>query len=153
MNESNGRSSRYPHIVATFEHEGKRYVVAEEEASHLVGARGSASLSPREHTVLQAASTGQHDKLIAYELGVAHSTVRVLFFRAMRKLGARSRAEALDRFRARSSSPRPFAADDPRLQAQILHAALAATNVHAMRDRIDDAGKLSALALDPLQVA
>lgn len=39
-------------------------------------------------------SFSHHHKLIAYELGLAASTVRVLFFRAMRKLGAANRSEA-----------------------------------------------------------
>jgi DNA-binding CsgD family transcriptional regulator len=51
------------------------------------------------HWTTWAART-QIDKLIAYELGLAHSTIRVLLARAAQKLGARSRAELLERFRA-----------------------------------------------------
>jgi DNA-binding NarL/FixJ family response regulator len=38
---------------------------------------------------------GHSNKEIAYELGIAHSTVKVLIFRAGTKLRARTRAELL----------------------------------------------------------
>jgi hypothetical protein len=41
--------------------------------------------------VATLAVLGQHNKLIAYNLGISHSTVRVLMARAARKIGARSR--------------------------------------------------------------
>jgi DNA-binding NarL/FixJ family response regulator len=41
--------------------------------------------------------TGSHNKAIAFELGIAHSTVRVLLARAAAKLGVRSRTEVLER--------------------------------------------------------
>jgi DNA-binding NarL/FixJ family response regulator len=54
---------------------------------------GLAALSPREGEVLRFACLGHHNKLIAFELGLSSSTVRVLLWRAMRKLGVRSREE------------------------------------------------------------
>jgi DNA-binding NarL/FixJ family response regulator len=39
-------------------------------------------LSDREKQVVALASLGRSNKLIAYELGIAHATVRVLFARA-----------------------------------------------------------------------
>lgn len=50
-------------------------------------------LSARERDVVLRALRGQHNKLIAHEMGLAHSTVRVLMTRAAMKLGARSRRE------------------------------------------------------------
>ena len=84
-------------LVDKFERDGKRFLVAQQNAHEIDVAN---DLSPRERAVMAAAAAGHHDKLIAYELGVAHSTVRVLLFRAMRKLGAKTRAEALEAFRA-----------------------------------------------------
>ncbi|CAN5732338.1 hypothetical protein BH11MYX4_BH11MYX4_01600 [soil metagenome] len=81
-------------LVDTFEHGGKRYLVAQHDVD------AATDLSPRERTVLAAAAAGHHDKLIAHDLGLADSTVRVLLFRARRKLGAASRAEAITCFRA-----------------------------------------------------
>lgn len=82
-------------IVDSFERDGKRYVVA---LRHAEDRDVRCELSPREWAVLAAAARGQHNKLIAFELGLAPSTVRVLMFRAMRKLRAKSRVEALERF-------------------------------------------------------
>jgi DNA-binding CsgD family transcriptional regulator len=56
------------------------------------------ALTRREQEVLAQAALGHHNKLIAYDLGVAHSTVRVLLHRAAAKLGAGSRGEAVRRF-------------------------------------------------------
>jgi DNA-binding CsgD family transcriptional regulator len=85
-------------LVDRFERDGKRYVIAQQNAHEI---NPSADLSARELAVLAAAAAGHHDKLIAYELGLAPSTVRVLLFRAIRKLGAANRAEAIARFRER----------------------------------------------------
>ena len=52
-------------------------------------------LTEREHQVAALALSGQHNKLIAYNLGISHSTVRVLMARAARKMGARSRDELI----------------------------------------------------------
>jgi DNA-binding NarL/FixJ family response regulator len=46
-------------------------------------------LSPRERQILGLVSAGKTRKEVAYELGVTHSTVRVLYSRAMKKLGGR----------------------------------------------------------------
>ncbi len=59
----------------------------------LVG--GPAALSARERQVLAYAKLGHHNKLIAYELGIGSSTVRVLLARAAAKLGVRTRRELL----------------------------------------------------------
>jgi DNA-binding CsgD family transcriptional regulator len=72
--------------------DGKRYIVARENSP---GAPGPEALSARERQVVAYAKLGHHNKLIAYELGIADSTVRVLLSRAAQKLGVRSRSELL----------------------------------------------------------
>jgi len=54
-------------------------------------------LSPREQEVLEFASRGFPDKAIAIELGISMRTVRYHIDRAMRKLGAHNRTEAVTR--------------------------------------------------------
>jgi len=54
-------------------------------------------LTEREHQIVALAVLGQHNKLIAYNLGISHSTVRVLMARAARKLCAQSRDELIRR--------------------------------------------------------
>jgi len=78
------------------DHEGHRYIVARQK--DLVALKPSA-LTAREHEVLEYASLGHRNKVIAYELGIADSTVRVLLARAAAKMGARSREELLRAFR------------------------------------------------------
>jgi DNA-binding NarL/FixJ family response regulator len=56
-------------------------------------------LSPREREAVSRAMLGESNKVIAYELGVSASTVGVLLHRAARKLGTRTRAELVARFR------------------------------------------------------
>ncbi|RYZ07804.1 MAG: LuxR family transcriptional regulator [Myxococcales bacterium] len=57
------------------------------------GARSPAALSEREHEVVSLAARGLSNKVIASELGVAFSTVRVLMARACSKLGVASRSD------------------------------------------------------------
>lgn len=54
-------------------------------------------LSPRERQILDAVLKGQTHKEVAFALGVSNATVRVLYSRAMRKLG---RARQARRFAA-----------------------------------------------------
>ena len=82
-------------LVEHFESDGKRYILACENDPHVAG---PSLLSPREQQVLAYASLGHSSKLIAYELGISDSTVRVLLARATTKLGARSRKEAIATF-------------------------------------------------------
>jgi two-component system, LuxR family, response regulator FixJ len=58
---------------------------------------GIEGLTARERQVVALALNGVDNKVIAYDLGLAHSTVRVLIARAALKLGARSRHELLER--------------------------------------------------------
>lgn len=82
-------------LVDTYERDAKRYVVARRNELRLLRPE---ALSPRERQVLGFAVLGDSNKLIAYELGISASTVRVLLHRAMGKLGCRSRPELLQRF-------------------------------------------------------
>lgn len=82
-------------LVDQFESDGKRYLVAKANA-----ARGTdvAGLTEREGQVVAHAALGHHNKLIAYELGIAASTVRVLLGRAARKLEASTRDELVEKY-------------------------------------------------------
>jgi DNA-binding NarL/FixJ family response regulator len=48
--------------------------------------KGTAELTEREQQVLTLIETGRTRKEVAFDLGIAHSTVRVLLGRAVRKL-------------------------------------------------------------------
>jgi DNA-binding NarL/FixJ family response regulator len=50
--------------------------------------RGDRPLSPRERQILTLIIDGKTRKEVAYDLDIAHSTVRVIYSRAMKKLGA-----------------------------------------------------------------
>ncbi len=85
-------------LLDDFDTDGRRFVVAVENGPPTRPPRRD--LSEREHQVLTQAHLGHSDKVIAYELGLSASTVRVLLHRAARKLGASSRKDALARFNA-----------------------------------------------------
>jgi DNA-binding CsgD family transcriptional regulator len=75
-------------LVDRFDRDGRRYVVAVRNML----ADGSQPLTVREAQVVGLVALGHTNKLIAYELGLAWSTVRVLVQRAARKLDVRTRA-------------------------------------------------------------
>lgn len=85
-------------LVDDFDSDGRRFVLAVENSPPTRPPR--TDLSEREHQVMTQAHLGHTDKVIAYELGLATSTVRVLLHRATRKLGATTRRDALARFDA-----------------------------------------------------
>ncbi|MBL8952855.1 MAG: helix-turn-helix transcriptional regulator [Myxococcaceae bacterium] len=85
-------------LIDDFDTDGKRFVVAVENAPPTRGPQRE--LSQREHQVMTQAHLGHSNKVIAYELGLSHSTVRVLMHRAMHKLDTSSRREAVARFDA-----------------------------------------------------
>ncbi|HEX2734157.1 MAG TPA: helix-turn-helix transcriptional regulator [Polyangiaceae bacterium] len=84
-------------LIDQFESDGRRYVVAVENA---LAPKAPDGLALREQQVVAAAASGRTTKLIAYELGLNASTVRVLLSRAARKLDLRSRAELVALYRA-----------------------------------------------------
>ncbi|HEY3594780.1 MAG TPA: helix-turn-helix transcriptional regulator [Polyangiaceae bacterium] len=61
---------------------------------------GQRGLTPRERDVVERVLRGSSNKVIAYDLGIAHATVRVLLHRVMLKLGVQSRRELELRLRA-----------------------------------------------------
>ena len=85
-------------LLDDFDSDGRRFVVAVENATPCRAIR--TELSERERQVMTQAHLGRSDKEIAYELGLSTSTIRVLLHRAVRKLGATTRREALARFDA-----------------------------------------------------
>ncbi len=83
-------------LIDSFERDGRRYIVAVENPAV---ADGFERLSARERQVVGLSLRGLHDKAVAHELGLAHSTVRVLMRRAIVKCGALSRRDLLERAR------------------------------------------------------
>jgi DNA-binding CsgD family transcriptional regulator len=79
-----GRYSVVDHVDS----DGKRFLVLVENEP-AVEAPGA--LTPREAQVATYAAQGHSNKFIAYELGIAESTVATLMARALAKLGLRSR--------------------------------------------------------------
>lgn len=77
-------------LVDKFDGDGKRFVLARRNEPHVGGLE---LLTERERAVAAYAAMGHTNKMIAYELGIAHSTVRVLLARAAAKVGVRSRDE------------------------------------------------------------
>jgi DNA-binding NarL/FixJ family response regulator len=76
-------------VVSEFEVDGCRYAV-------LATNDAPPPFTPREQEVLTRACRGETNKVIAYELGISDSTVRVLMGRVCAKLGVRSRCEAIE---------------------------------------------------------
>lgn len=83
-------------LLDDFDSDGRRFVVAVANPPPTRPPRND--LSEREHQILTQAHMGHSTKIIAYELGLSDSTVRVLLHRAARKLGASTREEAIARF-------------------------------------------------------
>ena len=71
---------------------GEPYILARENCT--AGAT-LGSLTERERQVVVSAAYGRSNKEIAYELGISHSTARVLLARACARLGVPSRAALL----------------------------------------------------------
>ncbi len=84
-------------LVDQFESDGRRYLLAQ---SNEAPAAAVAFLSERERQVVALAALGHANKMIAYELGIAISTVGVLLGRAARKFGATKRAALLEAYDA-----------------------------------------------------
>jgi DNA-binding CsgD family transcriptional regulator len=89
-------------LLDRFESDGRRYIVARanepEPPPHVL-------LTLRERQVLGYAALGHDNKVIAYDLGIAHSTVRVLLARAASKFRVRRRRDLISAFREQSPAP------------------------------------------------
>jgi DNA-binding CsgD family transcriptional regulator len=77
-------------LAEQFDADGRRHYVAHRNPPH---ANHPRALSEREQQVVAYAAQGLSDKLIAYHLGLAASTIASLFASARVKLGVASRAE------------------------------------------------------------
>lgn len=84
-------------LVDQFESDGRRFVLAYQNAAR---SRGPLAFTPREREVVALATLGHAPKLIAYELGLAPSTVRVHLTNASRKLGVRTLKGLISKYRA-----------------------------------------------------
>lgn len=84
-------------LVDQFESDGKRYVLA---YSNPPSSPGPVGFTDREREIVALAMLGRAPKLIAYELGLAPSTVRVHLTNASRKLGVRTLNDLITRYRA-----------------------------------------------------
>jgi DNA-binding NarL/FixJ family response regulator len=89
-------------LVDHFETDGRRSVFATETWPR---GPGIDLLSERERQVVELALLGRDNKEIAYDLGLSHSTVRVLMARSATKLGVRSRDAVLVKARDLSRKP------------------------------------------------
>lgn len=83
-------------LVDSFEADRRQYIVAR---ANPIGARPLARLSERERQVVACLSMGHTNKETAYELGLSHSTVRVLVARARAKLGVTTLPELVAIYR------------------------------------------------------
>jgi DNA-binding CsgD family transcriptional regulator len=79
-------------LVDLFDHDGRQYLLARQNDP---ATPGPDLLTKRERQVVSYALMGHHNKLIAYELGISASTVRVLLHRSAQKLGVRTREEVV----------------------------------------------------------
>jgi DNA-binding CsgD family transcriptional regulator len=98
-------------LVDQFETGGRRYVVARDNPPE---PPSIAALTLRERQIVGYAALGHENKVVAYDLGISHSTVRVLMARAASKLGVRTRAELVSFYRTscdRMDRPAPSSAD------------------------------------------
>lgn len=87
-------------LVDAYESEGEQYVVVCCGAPPAPELLEWSTLSEREREVAAAAARGSSNKQIAFELGLAHSTVRVLCHRAMQKLQVATREALIAKVRA-----------------------------------------------------
>jgi DNA-binding CsgD family transcriptional regulator len=86
-------------LVDDFQADGKRYLLAR---TNSLAATSLELLTPRERQIAACVAMGHTNKETAYELGLSHSTVRVLVARACAKLGVRSREELIAKYREAS---------------------------------------------------
>lgn len=80
-------------LVERFDTDGKRLLLAKRNAPDGVAHH---ALTARERAVVERAGLGGTLRHVAYELGMAESTVSETLSRAMKKLGVRSRAELIE---------------------------------------------------------
>lgn len=84
-------------LLDHFDQDGRRYVLARRNDAAVAAIE---DLTPRERHVVSYAALGHDNKIIAYELGLAAATVRVLLHRSAKKLGVTTRADLVARWKA-----------------------------------------------------
>lgn len=83
-------------LVDWFDTDGRRFVLAKPNAPHIRDPRG---LSQREALLATYAALGESRKLISYRTGLHESTVSRTLDSAMRKLGASTQAQLVEKMR------------------------------------------------------
>jgi DNA-binding NarL/FixJ family response regulator len=86
---------------------------------------GNDQFPPRQLQVLELLHQGKPNKIIAYELGMAETTVKVHLRAIMKKLNARNRTEVVLKTKLALSAPRTIAREAPALlpQSRVVRAA------------------------------
>jgi DNA-binding NarL/FixJ family response regulator len=87
-------------LVDHFDADGRRYLVARRSEPEPALVTGLARLTRREREIVAFAALGHTNKLIAYELGLAPTTVATHLASASAKLGASTRIELVRAFEA-----------------------------------------------------
>jgi DNA-binding CsgD family transcriptional regulator len=83
-------------LVDWFDNDNRRFVLALPNAPQVTDPRG---LSERESLVATYAMHGDSEKLIGYRLGISKASVSSALGRVMRKLGVKTRAQLIERYR------------------------------------------------------
>jgi DNA-binding CsgD family transcriptional regulator len=89
-------------LIDWFDTDGRRFVLAKPNAPRIGDPRG---LSEREAQVATYAALGDTNKVIGYRLGLSSAYVSRLLHDAMRKLGAKTRAQLVRKMRLIESPP------------------------------------------------
>ncbi len=84
-------------LVDWFDTDGRRFVLANPNPPRLKDPRG---LTERENQVCTYAALGETNKLISYRLGISQSKISSTLQSAMRKLGAQTRSQLVEKLRA-----------------------------------------------------
>jgi DNA-binding CsgD family transcriptional regulator len=79
-------------LIDAIDYQGRRYLLARRNEP---GALGAGGLAPEERVVLALFAMGHCGKIVAYELGIAASTVSTRLQRGLHKLGLRSVVELM----------------------------------------------------------
>lgn len=91
-------------LVDWVDHDGKRFILAEENRVPASSQRRRRPLTEREEQVVACAAMGHTNKLIAYDLGISTGTVSVLLGRAAKKLGVTNRMALIRAVRSHTRS-------------------------------------------------
>lgn len=91
-------------LVDKVDSDGRRFLLARRNSPQNSAPTG---LSPRERQVVHYVALGHANQLIAYELGLAESTISTLLSRALRKLGLESRNALIELVHALGATQTP----------------------------------------------